>query len=1032
MTTNYTYNQSTGNVLAKINPYSQTESYVYDTWGRLVEITDYLGKKTTTSYNKVSSSVYITSNNEEGKSSLKVVDGLGKTIRIWENNVQGSGNKEFRYDVYGRLIKESEPYSSSANQWNETTYDVYSRVTQSLSYTGQVSNVTYNGLSTTVNDGTKTVTTTKNVFGQVASVQDPGGTINYTYDAAGNMKTANYDGSVQSITYDGWGRKIQLTDPSAGTYYYSYNEFGELKQEITPKGTTTYNYDVVGKLTGKTLIGDLTNMAWAYTYNGTTKLLEQFALTNSDGNNATYTYNYDSYKRPSSLIENNLHAIFTKSFSYDGFGRLLMLALTAKDKGSNRTVSRLVQHFYQNGELLKTTDWFTGKRIYEVSSMNARGQVTSALMSNSLRQNDNYDSYGLPQNFITQKLGGTTTDLMNLGYSFNAERGLLNSRSNSVLSWNESFTYDSQNRLTNFNDNNGNNSHTYDNRGRISNNSQLGDYSYTSSSYRQIELVNPTSAAETWYQNRNLQEISYNAFKSPVEINEEGKEKISFRYNAGLQRAHMYFGDTTSSAEGRRYRRHYSEDGSMEITNDTQTGTTSFVFYLGGDAYSAPAIWKEVHTTAQITQQLYFLHRDHLGSIVLITDDAGNIAEKRQFDAWGNIVKLEDGNGNPSAAFVILDRGYTGHEHLLGVALIHMNGRLYDPKLHRFLSPDNYVQDPYNTQNFNRYGYVLNNPLSHVDPSGEFAFIPILLIIGKAALIGAGIGAAGYTASVAFSDGGFKNWDWGQFGKSAGIGAISGVATAGIGAVFGHATGTFINEVGRGLAHGLVNGGISDLTGGDFMTGFLSGELGSLAGSGFQAWGGDFAKSAVGTIGFSAVAGGIGAELTGGDFWRGAATGATVATLNHLGDKVLGNDPTKKQLEDLKSTSEAIGFTADGAEVFMGTYKGKAVYYTNMHGKMKWIPTSQVSSVISKVGKVGLYGELFTDVLGLVSGNQSGVQTATSMSWVGGTALLKLGLRGNIFSGLVYTTLFTNFAQPARPIYYRAPFGVPDNTRVRK
>ena len=50
-----------------------------------------------------------------------------------------------------------------------------------------------------------------------------------------------------------------------------------------------------------------------------------------------------------------------------------------------------------------------------------------------------------------------------------------------------------------------------------------------------------------------------------------------------------------------------------------------------------------------------------------------------------------------------------------------MNGRLYDPVLHRFLQPDNYVQDPFNTQNFNRYGYVLNNPLKYTDPSGERA-----------------------------------------------------------------------------------------------------------------------------------------------------------------------------------------------------------------------------------------------------------------------------------------------------------------------
>ncbi|MBJ7880427.1 hypothetical protein JEM65_07145 [Gelidibacter salicanalis] len=54
-----------------------------------------------------------------------------------------------------------------------------------------------------------------------------------------------------------------------------------------------------------------------------------------------------------------------------------------------------------------------------------------------------------------------------------------------------------------------------------------------------------------------------------------------------------------------------------------------------------------------------------------------------------------------------------------------MNGRLYDPVIHRFLMPDNFIQDPYNTQSFNSYGYVLQNPLKYTDPSGEI--IPLLI-----------------------------------------------------------------------------------------------------------------------------------------------------------------------------------------------------------------------------------------------------------------------------------------------------------------
>ena len=93
--------------------------------------------------------------------------------------------------------------------------------------------------------------------------------------------------------------------------------------------------------------------------------------------------------------------------------------------------------------------------------------------------------------------------------------------------------------------------------------------------------------------------------------------------------------------------------------------------------------------------------------------------EKRLFDAWGAIAQVQDGNNNILNVLTILDRGYTGHKHLQSVGLIDMNARLYDPKLHRFLQPDNYVQDPSNTQNYNRYGYCWNNPLKYSDATGE-------------------------------------------------------------------------------------------------------------------------------------------------------------------------------------------------------------------------------------------------------------------------------------------------------------------------
>lgn len=776
MTTTCTYNSSTGNLLTATNPFGQTTTNDYDTWGRVISITDYLGKVTATTYATApNGGITITQINDEGGVAGTALNAFEQKISSYTKTVLGDNlASETEYDVYGRLARQSEQAAQgSASQWNDTAYDEYGRVKQTTSFTGKVTNISYGGLSTTMNDGIKSITSTKNAMGQVVSLQDPGGTINYTYFANGNLKTADYSGIVQTMEQDGWGRKTRLTDPSAGVYEYQYDEWGQVIKEITPKGTTEMTYDGAGNLTQKKITGDETNIQQDYTYDGTTKLLRAMALTNADGNNATYTYNYDGDKRISSTVEDNLHARFVKGYTYDSFGRISTESYEAKNKANNIVAAKSIELQYQNGWLVQTTLQGTGQILWKVDLLDGRGNLTQAMQGTALKKTIQYDAYGLPQQNLLENVSGTPVTLMSLGYSYDAQRGLLNSRSNSAFNWSESFSYDNQDRLTAFNDNVGNNSQVYDNRGRITDNSQLGTYTYDGNTYRQSELILNTGANPYYQTDHPLQQISYNAFKSPVEIIEQGKERVSFQYNALLGRAHMYYGDEQVDKMLRRYRRHYSEDGVMEITNDIQSGKTSFVFYLGGDAYNAPAIWKEEYSSGSVqTANLYYLHRDHLGSIVMITNDQGAVVEKRQFDAWGNIVKIQDGLGNDLAAFLVLDRGYTGHEHLLGVGLIHMNGRLYDSRLHRFLSPDNFVQDLYNTQNYNRYGYAMNNPLMFTDPSGEF----IWAFVAVGALIGALTGGISYVASAIRTD----SWNWGSLGMSMLSGAVIGGITGGV------------------------------------------------------------------------------------------------------------------------------------------------------------------------------------------------------------------------------------------------------------
>jgi hypothetical protein len=70
------------------------------------------------------------------------------------------------------------------------------------------------------------------------------------------------------------------------------------------------------------------------------------------------------------------------------------------------------------------------------------------------------------------------------------------------------------------------------------------------------------------------------------------------------------------------------------------------------------------------------------------------------------------------------------------------------------------------------------------------------------------------------------------------------------------------------------------MQGGNFVSGAFSGMFGSLGASGFGAVAGDFAKTAEGIVLSGAVLGGVGSELTGGNFWQGALIGGVVAGLN--------------------------------------------------------------------------------------------------------------------------------------------------------
>ena len=158
------------------------------------------------------------------------------------------------------------------------------------------------------------------------------------------------------------------------------------------------------------------------------------------------------------------------------------------------------------------------------------------------------------------------------------------------------------------------------------------------------------------------------------------------------------------------YEKFYWDDYEEKTVGDD---LLQYYYVYGGDGLAALHVVK-TGSNNQTATFTYKVITDHLGSIVSLRGnyDWGFMAD---YDAWGNREVLY-----PCSFDQYFDRGYTGHEHLLcPFGLINMNGRMYDPNLGRFLSPDNYIQSPYNPQNYNRYSYCMNNPLKYTDPDGE-------------------------------------------------------------------------------------------------------------------------------------------------------------------------------------------------------------------------------------------------------------------------------------------------------------------------
>ena len=214
----------------------------------------------------------------------------------------------------------------------------------------------------------------------------------------------------------------------------------------------------------------------------------------------------------------------------------------------------------------------------------------------------------------------------------------------------------------------------------------------------------------------------------------------------------------------------------------------------------------------------FFLHRDHVMSTDLVTDEAGSEWQRIQYGPYGEIVQ------DRSVARDVIAHRFTGYEWDEETGLYYAHARYYDPQIKQFLSPDPAVTSVLNSDAFNRYAYAQHNPTLFRDPDGQF-------VIETAIIVGAIIGG---TVAAVQSDG-----DPGAILR----GAVIGAAAGGVGAWAGAAAGGgFVGSVAAGAAGGATAGGLSAaFSGANVLEGAARGALYGAAGGaigGAVGWGG--------------------------------------------------------------------------------------------------------------------------------------------------------------------------------------------------
>lgn len=880
-------------VLSKKDPRGQLTRYTYDGVGNLLTETNSFGLTESYEYSWCDEScpkgaVYSTTTDNPVKPKRVVFfDSEGREILAKKKAFDGRWIlEETNFGYHGRKVSESLPYFEGQDplliQYGyDDHYDYVRRVDYPDSgktfelYQKDGFKVTFvNRL------GQKTIKKYNYEDKLDYVIDNLGHKIDYSYDAKGRLfKVKDASGHVTTLNYNLLGQVISKTDPSIGTTQFEFNALGKVYRSVDAEGMITETkFNQLGQMIARNA-RDFSD-TWTYSQ---TEGPELGLLISESGKSTSVDYAYDQYSRLENQVDTVDSEKFIRSIVYDEFGRL--------DELTYPSGLKVKSNYNETSHLKSLTDAVTGKLYSETTKVNAAGLVISAKLGNGKVVDKVVD----PLSQLTLRI-----DVGDLKKSFKYD-SLGNLTSRHLGEVKEEFQYDSLNRLTSYD---GISVH-YGPQGNIISRSDLGAFSYDGSCGGGPFAVSHVAGTKYCYNQigqmiqKGDHTITYRPDGLLSQIT-DFKDKTTFTYTpSGKKRLQV---DTKGSIKGPKVS--YFMDNYEEIHSDLGIKQIHFI----GE-------YAQVNIENGQKKDLYLV-KDHLGSVTEVLDAKGQVLESRRYNAWGLDLDRSVRATN--------DIGFTGHSHTGYDDLIHMKGRVYDPTIGRFLSPDPYIQEPNNLQSLNRYSYVVNNPVSLTDPSGYFFKVggtlgrmwkPVKkawdrgadwvsqpqnqrLVVALAVTSFTGYYGYQLYSTLCATQGvsSFMAWSAGASvvggggfasGYVASNGSLEYAKRSALVSVASFSIGSFIKpEYGKVFAHGVVGGASSKANGDSFESGFLS----SVTTNGFAHYGkfSFLQEYGINPRGFtyntvsSAIISGTTAELTGGNFENSVLTSVLQTSFNSM------------------------------------------------------------------------------------------------------------------------------------------------------